>query len=180
MLDREPDRELKVDLDGKLVVPNIIELTCIQPDTILVFQQSKTLVAIYWQCHCKKNCEETYETDRLWCLSMQTWWQTAKMVLLVVFDRGWLQRVPCTIYGELRCCSQKQLGRACKKLIRGLEETAEWSSSWFWHHPDLCWMSGPSSGRLENVIARQGQNILRWLETIFWRSETSTRSGTYL
>lgn len=115
MLDREPDRELKVDLDGKLVVPNIIELTCIQPDTILVFQQSKTLVAIYWQCHCKKNCEETYETDRLWCLSMQTWWQTAKMVLLVVFDRGWLQRVPCTIYGELRCCSQKQLGRACKK-----------------------------------------------------------------
>lgn len=47
MLDREPDGELKVDLDGKLVVPNIIELTCIQPDTVLVFQQSKTLVAIY-------------------------------------------------------------------------------------------------------------------------------------
>lgn len=47
MLDREPDGELKVDLDRKLVVLNIIELTCIQPDTILVFQQSKTLVAIY-------------------------------------------------------------------------------------------------------------------------------------
>lgn len=45
-IDREPDGELKVDLDGKLVVPNIIELTCIQPDTVLVFQQSKTLVAI--------------------------------------------------------------------------------------------------------------------------------------
>lgn len=174
MLDREPDGELKVDLDRKLVVLNIIELTCIQPDTILVFQQSKTLVAIYWQC------EETYETDRLWCLSMQTWWQTAKKVLLAVFNRGWMQRVPCTIYGELRSCSQEQLGRACKKLIRGLEETAERSSSWFWHHPDLCWMSGPSSGRLENVIARQGQNILRWLETTFWRSEASTRSGTYL
>lgn len=57
------------------------------------------------------------------------------------------------------------MGRACKKLIRGLEEKAERSSSWFWHHPDLCWMSGPSSGRLENVIARQGKNILRWLET---------------
>lgn len=44
MLDREPDRELKVDLDGKLVVPNIIEVTCIKPYTVLVFQQSKT----YW------------------------------------------------------------------------------------------------------------------------------------
>lgn len=40
-------RELKVDLDRKLVIPNINELTCIQTDTILVFQQSKTLVAIY-------------------------------------------------------------------------------------------------------------------------------------
>lgn len=40
-------RELKVDLDRKLVIPNINELTCIQTNTILVFQQSKTLVAIY-------------------------------------------------------------------------------------------------------------------------------------
>lgn len=106
MLDREPDGELKLDLDGKLVVPNIIELTCIKQYTVLVFQQSKTYWLQYsWQCHCKKNCEETYETDRPWSLSMQTWWQTAKMVLLAVVNRGWLQRVPCAIYGELQSCS---------------------------------------------------------------------------
>lgn len=41
MLDREPDGELKLDLDGKLVVPNIIELTCIKQYTVLKCSSSQ-------------------------------------------------------------------------------------------------------------------------------------------
>ena len=45
VLNRGHDWELRVDLDRKLVFPNIVE-TNLRPDAVLVSQQSKTLVAI--------------------------------------------------------------------------------------------------------------------------------------
>ena len=50
VLDRGHDWELRVDLDRKLVFPNIVE-TNLRPDAVLVSQQSKTLFAIEITVH---------------------------------------------------------------------------------------------------------------------------------
>ena len=52
--------ELRVDLDNKLVFPNIVE-TNLRPRAVLVSQQSKTLVAIEVAVPWEINCEEAHE-----------------------------------------------------------------------------------------------------------------------
>ena len=64
MLDRGHDWELRVDLDRKLVFPNIVE-TNLRPDAVLVSQQSKTLVAKELTVPLEENCEEAHERKSL-------------------------------------------------------------------------------------------------------------------
>ena len=69
MLDRGHDWELRVDLDRKLVFPNIVE-TNLRPHAVLVSQQSKTLVAIEVAVPWEKNCEEAHERKSLKCADL--------------------------------------------------------------------------------------------------------------
>ena len=64
VLDRGHDWELGVDLDRKLVFPNIVE-TNLRLDVVLVSQQSKTLVAIELTVPRQENCEEAHERKSL-------------------------------------------------------------------------------------------------------------------
>ena len=64
VLDRGQDWELRVDLDRKLVFPNIVE-TSLRPDAVLVFQQSNTFVAIQLIVPWEDNCEEAHERRNL-------------------------------------------------------------------------------------------------------------------
>ena len=50
VLDRGHDWELRLDLDRKLVFPQIVEIN-LRPDAVLVSQQSKTLFAIEITVH---------------------------------------------------------------------------------------------------------------------------------
>ena len=63
VLNRGRDWELRVDLDRKLVFPNIVE-TNLRPDALLVSQQSKTLVAIELTVPWEENCEEVLVHER--------------------------------------------------------------------------------------------------------------------
>ena len=64
MLDRGRDWEPRVDLDRKLVFLNIVE-TNLRPDAVLMFQQSKTLVAIELTLPWEDNCEDAHEIKSL-------------------------------------------------------------------------------------------------------------------
>ena len=64
VLDRGHDWELRVDLDSKLVFPNIVETT-LRPDAVLVSQQSNTFVAIQLIVPWEENCEEAHERKNL-------------------------------------------------------------------------------------------------------------------
>ena len=55
--------ELRVDLDRKLVFPNIVE-TNLRPDAVLVSQQSKTLVVIELTVPWDENCEKVLVHER--------------------------------------------------------------------------------------------------------------------
>ena len=58
VLDTGHDWKLRIYLDRKLIFPNIVE-TSLKPDTVLVSQQSKTLVVIELTFPWEENCEET-------------------------------------------------------------------------------------------------------------------------
>ena len=64
VLDRGHDWEIRVYLDKKLVLTNIME-TNLRPVTVLVSKQSKTLVTIELTMPWEENCEEAYERKTL-------------------------------------------------------------------------------------------------------------------
>ena len=64
VLDTGHDWKLRIYLDRKLIFPNIVE-TSLKPDTVLVSQQSKTLVVIELTFPWEENCEETHERNSL-------------------------------------------------------------------------------------------------------------------
>ena len=125
-----------LDLDRKLVFPNIVE-TNLRPDAVLVSQQSKTLVAIKLTVQWEENCEEAHERKRL----------KYAHLMADCKDKGWsvwLFPVEVGCRGFPAQSVWKLLARLDtqdnnKKTV----EAAERSSCWIWHcRDDLCLKSG--------------------------------------
>ena len=131
VLDRGHDWEIRVDLDRKLVFLNIVE-TNLRPDAVLMFQQSKTLVAIELTLPWEDNFEEAHEIKILKYADLiadckDKRWSVWIFPVEVGCRRFLVQSVKKLL------TRQGMSGRTHKTTTRGLGEAAERSSCWIWH-----------------------------------------------
>ncbi|XP_052271754.1 uncharacterized protein LOC127872461 [Dreissena polymorpha] len=130
ILDGSRDWKMDVDLDRRLVFPNVVQTT-LRPDIVLWSETGKKLVTIELTVPWEARCEEAYERKKakyteLMDLCKQQGWRT------------WLFPVEVGVRGF---CSQSvhrlmtalgTTGRERRVAIQRLSQAAEQASSWLW------------------------------------------------
>ena len=130
ILDGSRDWKMEVDLDRRLVFPNVVQTT-LRPDIVLWSETAKKLVTIELTVPWEARCEEAYERKKakyteLVDLCKQQGWRT------------WLFPVEVGVRGF---CSQSvhrlmtalgTTGRERRVAIQRLSQAAERASSWLW------------------------------------------------
>lgn len=133
------DWEMRVDLGGKLVVPQEIVSTNLRPDLVLWSTSQQRVYFIELTVPWEDSVEEAYERKKLKYADLaaeaeQRGWK-ARVCPVEVGCRGFIARSTLSLLGELGIS-----GRSLQQVINQLSEEALKGSQWIWlRRNDVSW-----------------------------------------